>query len=179
MIALPLRSTVSESSHTYSGLRCCSDSSEGSFDSELTEKVSHKDPNVTVTSFRFLQLFGFKHTAAAPVSQEAAREEAKAVQEHDEADVNLAARTLASEVAQWMSYKEKLTAWQCKDELEQRVQLTDREEKNKVLINKECDLRLPARDVQCPEHLATFFAGCAQAWAEARCVPVEQLLRVY
>ena len=113
---------------------------------------------MTVTSFRFLQLFGFKHTAAAPVSQEAAREEAK---------------------AQWMSYKEKLTAWQCKNELEQRVQLTDREEKNKVLINKECDLRLPARDVQCPEHLATFFAGCAQAWAEARCVPVEQLLRVY
>ena len=134
---------------------------------------------MTVTSFRFLQLFGFKHTAAAPVSQEAAREEAKAVQEHDEADVNLAARTLASEVAQWMSYKEKPTAWQCKNELEQRVQLTDREEKNKVLINKECDLRLPARDVQCPEHLATFFAGCAQAWAEARCVPVEQLLRVY
>ena len=77
-----------------------------------------------------------------------------------------------------MSYKEKVTMWQCKHELEQRVQRTDREENNKVLISKECDLLLPTHDVQCPEHLATFFAGCAQAWAEARCVPVEQLLQI-
>jgi len=120
----------------------------GQFDAELTEKVSHKDPNLTVASFRFLQLFGFKPTAAAPSSQEAAREEAKAVQEHEQADVNLAARKLASEVAQWTSYKEKVTAWQCKSELEQRIQLMDREAKNKVLISKECDQRLPTRDVQ-------------------------------
>ena len=30
----------------------------GQFDAELTEKVSHKDPNLTVASFRFLQMFG-------------------------------------------------------------------------------------------------------------------------
>ena len=72
----------------------------GQFDSELSEKVSHKDPNLTETSFRFLQLFGIKHTAAAPLSQEAAREEAKAVQEREQADVNRAARKLTSEVAQ-------------------------------------------------------------------------------
>ena len=85
-----------------------------------------------MTSFRFLQLFGIKHTAAAPLSQEADREEAKAAQEHEQVDVNLAARKLSSEVAQWLSYKEKVTMWQSKHELEQRVQLTDREEKNKV-----------------------------------------------
>ena len=78
-----------------------------------------------------------------------------------------------------MSYNEKVAMRQCKHALEQRAQLTDREEKHKVLISKECDLRLPTRDAQCPAHLATFFVGCAQAWAEAQCVPVEQLLRVY
>jgi hypothetical protein len=86
-------------------------------------------------------LFGVKPTAAAPLIQEAAREEAKAAQEHEQVDVNLAGRKLASEVAQWMSYKESVTVWQCKHELDHRAQLTDREEKNKVLISKECDLR--------------------------------------
>ena len=53
----------------------------GQFDSELTEKVSHKDkePNLTVTSYRFLQLFGVKPTTTAPLIQEATREEAKGV----------------------------------------------------------------------------------------------------
>ena len=74
----------------------------GQLDSELTERVAHKDPNLTVTSFWFLQLIGIKHTAAAPLSHEAAREKAKAVQEHEQADVNLAARKLTSKVAQWM-----------------------------------------------------------------------------
>ena len=63
-----------EFSHLLNGLRRWSDSSEDSFDAELTEKVSHTDPNLTATSFRFLQLFGIKRTAAAPLSQEAARE---------------------------------------------------------------------------------------------------------
>ena len=69
--------------------------------------------------------------------------------------------------------------WQCKHEPDHRAQLTDMEENSNVLIKKECDLRAPTRDVQCPEHLATFFVGCPQAWAEAQCVPVEQLVRVY
>ena len=82
------------------------------------------------------------------MSQEAAREEAKAVQEHEQVDVNLAARKLTSEVAQWASYKEKVAMWQRKHELAQRAQRTGMEEKNNVLISKECDLRSPTRDVQ-------------------------------
>jgi hypothetical protein len=53
-------------------------------------------------------LFGVQPTAAAPLIQEAAREEAKAVQEHEQVDVNLAARKLASEVAHRMSYEENV-----------------------------------------------------------------------
>ena len=151
----------------------------GQFDAELAEKVSHKDPNLTVSSFRFLQLFGVKLQAANPSSHQAARDEATAVKEHEQADVNLASRKLKSEVAQWMTYCETLKAWECKGELEKRVQLTEREEKNKKLIDDEVDSRLPVRDVQCPEHLATFFAGCAQAWAEKNCVPMENLLHIY
>ena len=44
----------------------------GQFDQELSEEVSHKDPNLTVASFRFLQMFGAKLTAANPSSQQAA-----------------------------------------------------------------------------------------------------------
>ena len=151
----------------------------GQFDAELAEKVSHKDPNLTVASFRFLQLFGAKLTAAIPSSQQAAREEAQAVKEHEQADLNLAGRKLKNEVAQWMTYKDAVKTWQCKSELQKRAQLTEMEENNKKLISAECDRRVPVRDVQCPEHLATFFAGCAQAWAESRCVPVEELLHIY
>ena len=78
-----------------------------------------------------------------------------------------------------MTYTDSVKAWQCKGELQKRLQLIDREVKNKKLIEVEVDSRLPVRDVQCPEHLATFFAGCAQAWAEQKCVPMEELLHVY
>ena len=151
----------------------------GQFDPELSEKVSHKDPNLTVGSFRFLQLFGVKPSEVAPSSQVAARDEAKAAKEHEQSDVNLAGRKLATEVAQWTAYKNAVKAWQCKGELQQRVQLTMRKELNKTAINKECDQRLPTRDVQSPEHLATFFAGCTQAWAETQCVQVEEILQIY
>ena len=151
----------------------------GQFDAELAEKVSHKDPHLTLASFRFLHLFGVKLPAASTSSQQAARDEAMAAREHEQADVNLAGRKLKSEVAQWMAYNESVQAWQCKGELQKRVQLIEREETNKKLIESECDSRLPVRDVQCPEHLATFFAGCSQAWAETKCVPVEELLHIY
>ena len=151
----------------------------GQFDAELSEKVSHKDPNLTVASFRFLQLYGFKPTAATPSSQVASRDEAVAVKEHEQSDVNLAKRKLATEVATWVSYKDAVTTWQCKGELQQRAQLMETEAENKNLISKECDERLPTRDVLCPEHLATFFAGCSQSWAESRCVKLEDVLQVY
>ena len=90
----------------------------GQFDAELSEKVSHKDPNLTVASFRFLQMFGAKLTAANPSSQQAARDEAMAVKEHEQADVNLAGRKLKSEVAKWKAYNDSVEVWQCNTELQ-------------------------------------------------------------
>ena len=123
----------------------------GQFDAELTEEVSHKDPNLTVASFRFLQMFGAKLTAANPSSQQAARDEAMAVKEHEQADVNLAGRKLKSEVAKWTTYNESVEMWRSKTELQKRVLLTGRDQKNQKLINDECDRCMPVRDVQCPE----------------------------
>ena len=71
-----------------------------------------------------------------------------------------------------MTYNDSVEVWQCKAELQKRVQLTARDQENQQLINDECDRRMPVRDVQCPEHLATCSA-CARAWAEAKCVPVD------
>ena len=45
----------------------------GQFDAELSEQVSHKDPNLTVASFRLLQMFEGTLTAANPSSQHAAQ----------------------------------------------------------------------------------------------------------
>ena len=74
-----------------------------------------------------------------------------AVKEHEQADVNLAGRKLTSEVAKWMTYNDSVEVWQCKTELQKRVQLTGRDQKNQKLINDECNRRMPVRDVQCPE----------------------------
>ena len=59
----------------------------GQFDAELSEEVSHKDPNLTVASFRSLQTFGAKLTATNPSSQQAARDEAMAAKEHEQAEL--------------------------------------------------------------------------------------------
>ena len=97
----------------------------GQLDAELAEKVPHKDPNLTVASFRFLQMFGAKLTAANPSSQQAAQAEAMVVKEHEQADVNLAGRKLKSEVAKWMTYKDSAKVWQCTTELQKRAQLAE------------------------------------------------------
>ena len=122
---------------------------------------------------------GAKLTAANPSSQQAAQVEAMAVKAHEQADVNLAGWKLKSEVAKWMTYKDSVKVWQRATELQKRAQLAERDQKNQNLINDECDRRMPVRDVQCSENLATCFASCAQAWAEAKCVPVEELLHIY
>ena len=83
-----------------------------------------------------------------------------AVKEHEQADVNLAGRKLKREVAKWTTYNEAVEMWRRKTELQKRVLLTGRDQKNQKLINDECDRRLPVRDVQCPEHLATFCYMC-------------------
>ena len=45
----------------------------GQFDAELSEEVSHNDPNLTVASYRSLQMFEAKLTATNPSSQQAAQ----------------------------------------------------------------------------------------------------------
>ena len=99
----------------------------GQFDAELTEKVSHKDPNLTVASFRFLQMFGAKLKDTNPSTQQAARDEAMAAKEQEQADVDLAGRRLKREVAKWTTYNEAVDMWRSKNELQKRVLLTGRE----------------------------------------------------
>ena len=50
----------------------------GQFDPELSEKVSHKDPNLKLESFRFLALFGAQQSPACSVAQ-ASKEEAESL----------------------------------------------------------------------------------------------------
>ena len=83
-----------------------------------------------------------------------------AVKEQEQADVNIAGRKLKSEVAKWTTYNEAVEMWRSKTELQKRVLLTGRDQKNQKLINDECDRRLPVRDVQCPEHLGTCVCVC-------------------
>ena len=74
-----------------------------------------------------------------------------AVKEHEQADVNISGQKLKREVAKWKTYNDSVEVWQCKTELQKRVLLTARDQKNQKLINDECDRCMPVRDVQCPE----------------------------
>ena len=69
--------------------------------------------------------------------------------------------------------------WQCKTDLQRRCKLAAIDVSNAELIKQECDVRLPCRDVQCPEHLGSHIHGCARGWAEKRCVATEELYHVY
>ena len=53
-----------------------------------------------------------------------------AAKEHEQADVNLAGLKLKREVAKWKTYNDSVEVWQCRTELQKRVQLTGRDQKN-------------------------------------------------
>ena len=54
----------------------------------------------------------------------------------EQADVDLAWRTLKREVVQRRTYTEAAKTWQCRSELQQRVQLVQRDAKNNEFMRK-------------------------------------------
>ena len=68
--------------------------SRGQFDHELAEKVAHKDLNLTVDSFRPLQMFGAAAPQAVPELATAMAEEAAAALEQEQTNFKLAGRRL-------------------------------------------------------------------------------------
>ena len=152
----------------------------GQFDNELTEKVAHKDPNLTVESFRFLALFGAK-LAERPVSSvsAASKEEAASLLAKEQSDMDWVAKKLTHEVAQWNDYKQRVQKWQCTTELDRSAKIAEIEKKNTEVLQKELDLRCPAIEIEHADALGVHLQSCAQAWAESRGVPFSDLVQVY
>ena len=91
----------------------------GQFDAELAEKVSHKDANLRVECFRFLELFGAKLQQRSESSfAKASQEEAASLMEKEKSDFHWVTRKLSSEVVAWNAYKEQVQKWQCTSALE-------------------------------------------------------------
>ena len=159
---------------------CCQRFFRGSFDAEMAEKVAHKDPNLTVESFRFLELFGAKlqKRPASSVAQ-ASQEEAASLQQKEKSDLEWVVRKLSSEVASWNAYKERVQKWQCTTALERNAKASEIERKNDLLIEQQLDLRCPCTEVQNGELLGVHLQSAAQAWAEALECPASDITQVY
>ena len=152
----------------------------GLFDAELAEKVAHKDPKLTVESFRFLELFGAKlqQCPASSVAQ-AAQEEAASLLQKERSDMEWVVRKLSSEVAAWNAYNELVRKWLCTTSLERSAKVTEIERKNHLLIEKELDLRCPCTEVPTGEFLGVHLQSAVQAWAEAHEAAMSDVTQVY
>ena len=150
----------------------------GSLDAELAEKVAHKDPKLTVESFRFLELFGAKLQTVSSVAQ-AAQEEAASLLQKERSDMEWVVRKLSSEVAAWNAYKELVRKWLCTTSLERNAKVTEIERKNDLLIEKELDLRCPCTEVPTGEFLGVHLQSAVQAWAEAHEAAMSDVTQVY
>ena len=95
------------------------------FDPELSEKVSHKDPNLKLESFRFLALFGAKlQQSPAPSVAQASKEEAESLLQKEKSDMEWVVKKVKSEVSAWNDYKERVRAWQCNTEMDNNAKIT-------------------------------------------------------
>ena len=114
----------------------------GQFDAEMSEKVSHKDPDLVITSFRFLSLFGAKlQLNPMPSTAQASQEEAASLLLKEQSDLAWVKKKLQSEVSAWNDYKERVQQWQCNTELH-KIERT-----NADLITKQLDLRCPCTEL--------------------------------
>ena len=110
----------------------------GQFDAELSEKVAHKDPNLVITSFRFLSLFGAKLLSnPMPSTAQASQEEAASLLLKEQSDLAWVKKKLQSEVSAWNDYKERVQQWQCSTELHKNAKITEIDRTNGILITKE------------------------------------------
>ena len=110
----------------------------GQFDAELSEKVSHKDPNLVITSFRFLSLFGAKLLSnPVPSTAQASQEEAESLLLKELSDLAWVKKKLQSEVSAWTDYKKQVQQWQCSTELHKNAKITEIDRTNGILITKE------------------------------------------
>ena len=152
----------------------------GQFDTEMAEKVAHKDPSLTVDSFRFLALFGAKlaERAASSVAS-AEKQESEALLAKERSDMAWVMKQLQSEVSKWNDYKERVQQWQCTNALQRGSKIATIEEDNAKVMNDALDLRCPAVEIEHEETLAVHQNSCAQAWAEKCGVPFSDLVQVY
>ena len=77
---------------------------QGQFDAEFTEKVAHKDPNISVQLFRFLHMRQGKIEVPTPGRV------ALIQQGCEDNDLTWQAMKLKAEVAKWNAYNEKCVA---------------------------------------------------------------------
>ncbi len=152
----------------------------GQFDAELSEKVSHKDPDLNIESFRFLALFGAKLQLSSVSSvTQASKEEAASLLQKEKSDMDWVTKKLQTEVSAWNAYKERVQKWQCSNELDKNAKITEIEQCNGELISKELHLRCPCTEILKEETLGVHLQSCSQAWAEACECPASSVIQVF
>ena len=140
----------------------------GGLDQELAEKVAHKDPNINVNSFRFLE--GLGATLDRPASSVEGSADAPDVTVAEEnlqkSELENARVKLQREGKRWASQLEAVRLWKCKSEAAKGEHRDAQEASNREVLEKHAELVFPGRDLAAADHIMTFTASSTQAYAD-------------
>ena len=136
----------------------------GGFDKELAEKVAVQAGNVKPDDFRFLATFGFETTKVAIDTPDLNEAQKQAQTAREMAEVNEAKVLLHNECNRFRKHKELATFIESNTLIAVAKHRQEQSLKNEALLNQECQLRFPTRELDQPHHVLPFVNSAIQHW---------------